>query len=1473
MPDPTNSSPLEFSEIYREEQAEISIRRRRQFYTDPDRASHDCVGIALSGGGIRSATFCLGFLQGLNRLKLLRIFDYLSTVSGGGYVGGWWSAWLSRDEKEVRRRTSEPLLELAKNVHNVPNLVTRIASGDDEVSKDLREQIRLTDNFTYRLLTKYAEGESPDQTLLVKLVDQLNLYITTHGLKPEDQPAVLARVVNDPDGEKSLNPTEKADLEQARRRIKEHQWENRFRLEKEYPYELRNNFPPDEMIEPVRRSMEGQEEKSEGSLHAYRDPIHHLRLFANYLTPRTGMLSADTWRAVSVIARNLILTWLILLPLLVTVMLLGQAYLLLNPLTAAGFQSAGQDSHFFVKAMAPLLVLISWSVVIAVNWLICNRESTSATDWIVQLVCLSALFLLLGSGLYASASLQTWVRAFFFLENKKPNYNHLIPIGIWVAVTVVALVFLWAWRVHNAQIAGEDPALLRWRKDVRRSRFSRIQAKLLVTTAVVGVILLVSWLCASGVPKGIVPARLNFSVGLVVTLMSIAGSVFTAFRAKPTSGGDRVALREPSFISRLIFAMTPPMVLVVLATSSGFAANKLLRVLIALGISQTQLLLYVAAMLFIALCIALAVYEMKDVKWSRIMEPSWSAALLLGAVIVNASWGIQALMYARADKGRTLNLLSFFVPLLIAVVSTVFVLSRVVPRHHWKENLFVWLEDLGQRTTGARAEGTRLILKRLQSSFNLIFGSMLIAVLTAIGWLIGSAIFHNMNSAGDGQDKGGATFFQPILLSLVGIAGGAILYRLCLKRKPSKVGPDFEFRWLADRSFTKRPEAHWALAALCLIVPVGFLCLSHVIWVGRSEGKDQLELALFPLVLAALLVVLIFLRSLVIEKFADTPAPQRGWAKVFFDWAGTIIPPVKKHDRRALRLVAILAIIISFLVDPVALNLSSFAGNPRANLILLGVTLILSLPVFGGAIFQLQPHENLKLKRTFRWNWLYSKTALWTLAFISVVLTLIAGWLVRDWLTHISHLPLRGKTTPLLLPGAALCFLLLLFEMFWGEAENRRSIWLIALAYLGFATIFFLGVAGDGGRVYHLKLVLGLLVAVIVWIVALGWMVDPNAVSMHQFYKGRLVRAYMGASNVRRRRAKKTEITETVAGDDLLLTSLHNCDRGGPYHLINTTLNLVGGRDLATAQRSAASFTLSEKHCGSCRTDYRPTNTYMSGQLSLGTAVAASGAAVSPNMGSKKPTAALAMLMTLLNVRLGYWAPTPNRETWNSSQPRLWPFYLLREFFSQTNDVATYCYLTDGGHFDNTGLYSLIERGCPYIVLVDCGADPQPACFQDLGEAIRRCRIDFGTEINLALDPLLDKTTDPDSCFVFGRIQFSREHLEALGKYQPAEESADGTDPSVGTIVYIKPVVVPTVAADVRQYALENKFFPQQTTANQWFDEAQFESYRRLGEFCANKVFNIKAIQTLSQQIRLSSKDIHLIFNELENALENELRA
>ena len=391
------------------------------------------------------------------------------------------------------------------------------------------------------------------------------------------------------------------------------------------------------------------------------------------------------------------------------------------------------------------------------------------------------------------------------------------------------------------------------------------------------------------------------------------------------------------------------------------------------------------------------------------------------------------------------------------------------------------------------------------------------------------------------------------------------------------------------------------------------------------------------------------------------------------------------------------------------------------------------------------------------------------------------------------------------------------------ETDATRSTVLVAIGMTAAAAWLIVSTL-DGQhyvQVHYVEKAVSAITIFISAVIALGWMIDPNLMSLHNFYKSRLVRAYLGASN--RTGRTHQEITDSAPGDDVLLCELKNAEKGAPIHLINTTLNLVGARDLATAQRSAASFVLSHKYCGSMRTGFRPTERYMSGKLTLGAAVAASGAAVSPNMGARTQSAAISLLLALFNVRLGLWAPTPDKRRWIESQPHLWPFYLLREALSQTNDLGTFSYLTDGGHFDNTGLYSLVERGVRFIVIVDSGEDPRP-CFADLGDAIRRCRIDFGAEIDLTSGAQTFQDPKSNRHWVVGKIRYADPHLAVLG-WTPDERRLFRD----GTILWLKPRVASLDSVDVQQYHLEHDTFPHQTTVNQWFDEAQFESYRALG--------------------------------------------
>jgi hypothetical protein len=126
--------------------------------------------------------------------------------------------------------------------------------------------------------------------------------------------------------------------------------------------------------------------------------------------------------------------------------------------------------------------------------------------------------------------------------------------------------------------------------------------------------------------------------------------------------------------------------------------------------------------------------------------------------------------------------------------------------------------------------------------------------------------------------------------------------------------------------------------------------------------------------------------------------------------------------------------------------------------------------------------------------------------------------------------------------------------------------------------------------------------------------------------------------------------------------------------------------------------------------------------------MAISGAAASPNMGYHTSTPTSSFL-SLFNIRLGEWLGNPrNLETWRRETPRFGLYWLLSELFGNTTDESDFLYLSDGGHFENLGIYELVRRRCCLIVASDAAADPDWQ-FADLANAIERCRTDFGVSI------------------------------------------------------------------------------------------------------------------------------------------------
>ena len=343
------------------------------------------------------------------------------------------------------------------------------------------------------------------------------------------------------------------------------------------------------------------------------------------------------------------------------------------------------------------------------------------------------------------------------------------------------------------------------------------------------------------------------------------------------------------------------------------------------------------------------------------------------------------------------------------------------------------------------------------------------------------------------------------------------------------------------------------------------------------------------------------------------------------------------------------------------------------------------------------------------------------------------------------------------------------------------------------------------------------------WLLAAGLArrIDVNLFSIYHFYRQRLVRCYLGASRAARRTPHP--FTGFDHRDDRRLASLAEgvpghpqCQR--PYPIHNTAMNLVGGKQLAWQDRRAAAFAFTPLACGyglnlpdanHTRIEhYRPTAQYMDG-VWMGSAMAISGAAASPNMGYHS-SPALTFLMTVFNVRLGHWSPNPaNDASWRKHDPLFGGGYLLRELFGQTDLGSPFVYLSDGGHFENLGIYELVRRRCACIVAIDAGQDADGR-FDDLGNAIRTCYADFGVTIEI------DTSGMKSSYFALGRIHYP--------------------DAPAANLLYIKPNLIGGEPADLANYQATHPQFPHESTADQWFDESQFESYRKLGHHIGRSV-------------------------------------
>lgn len=289
-----------------------------------------------------------------------------------------------------------------------------------------------------------------------------------------------------------------------------------------------------------------------------------------------------------------------------------------------------------------------------------------------------------------------------------------------------------------------------------------------------------------------------------------------------------------------------------------------------------------------------------------------------------------------------------------------------------------------------------------------------------------------------------------------------------------------------------------------------------------------------------------------------------------------------------------------------------------------------------------------------------------------------------------------------------------------------------------------------------------------------------------------------------------------------------------PYrlmHVVNTALNLVSGEKLAWQQRRAESFSISPLHCGSLYGGYRRSREYGGRDgVSLGTAAAISGAAVNSNMGYYSTSPLVTLVLTFFNARLGWWlgnAGAAGHGYYHLAFPKSAVYPIIAEAFGWTDDKNNYVLLSDGGHFENLGLYEMVLRRCKVIVVVDGSRDVKGE-FADLGNAVRKIRIDLGIPIEFDRVPIhtreeKNKGGEGRYCAI-GRIRYS------------CADNVGGKKAGDGFLIYIKPAFYGDEPRDIFNYAKTNPDFPHESTADQWFDEPQFESHRMLGSFIMDKI-------------------------------------
>jgi len=412
----------------------------------------------------------------------------------------------------------------------------------------------------------------------------------------------------------------------------------------------------------------------------------------------------------------------------------------------------------------------------------------------------------------------------------------------------------------------------------------------------------------------------------------------------------------------------------------------------------------------------------------------------------------------------------------------------------------------------------------------------------------------------------------------------------------------------------------------------------------------------------------------------------------------------------------------------------------------------------------------------------------------------VTGLFVIGTQTSIAYAPITA--------GAILTWLALTISGFVAAGAVISQFQKIRPAFLAAYSVLFLliseslfyGFFGDSGQLIGF-ICAGGAAAILLFL----WrFLDINVTSLHHYYRAKLCAAFLLSPSGR-------------AANPMNLSKFDG--RRALFPIINCALNVPNSKDPVMRGRLSDIFSITPVAAGARVLGYFGTPSWecSNTNLDLGSTIALSGAAVSPQMGLRTKRYS-SFWLTALNLRLGLWLRRPEDK---SRGPGL--RYLVNEMTASADENGPFLNISDGGHIENLGVYELLKRRCRFIVAVDGENDPTMT-FHALANLQRLAYIDFGVVLDLNLDDLR-----------LGEAGYSRSHFQLCRIFYP--HGADQGSQEIGYLLYMKLSLTGNEGEYLRRYKLDEPAFPHHSTADQFFSETQFEAYRSLGEHVGEKMF------------------------------------